>query len=85
MRRWVRSTFKGIARYVVCPICGARGHRREQALNESMPWCATCGCEYRVTPRGATFDQSLKTERFAWGKAVNLAGGIKLGGGRKKP
>lgn len=37
------------------------------------------GCEYRITPRGATFDQSLKTERYAWGKALNLAGGIRMG------
>ena len=74
--RWVRATTKGIGRYVVCPYCP---DRREQALNEFMPWCATCGCEYRITPRGATFDPNLKTPRYAWGKALNLAGGIRLG------
>jgi hypothetical protein len=74
MKRWVRSTFIGIAPFVVCPFC-----QRQQALNEGMPWCATCGCEYRITPRGATFDQSLKTPRYAWGKALNLTGGARVG------
>jgi hypothetical protein len=76
VKKFVRSTWKGIAKFVVCPFCP---DRREQALNESMPWCSTCGCEYRITDRGATFDQSLKTPRYAWGKAINLAGGMKLG------
>lgn len=76
MKRWVRSIFKDIASYVVCPFCP---DRREQVLNEAMPWCATCGCEYKITPRGATFDQALKTERYAWGKAINLAGGVRIG------
>lgn len=70
--------FKGIANYVVCPFCP----RREQALNPAMPWCSTCGCEYRITERGATFDQALKTPRFAMGKALNLAGGVRIGGGK---
>jgi hypothetical protein len=79
MKRWVRSTFMGIARYVVCPFCP---ERRDQALNENMPWCAACGCEYRITPRGATFDQALKTPRYTWGKALNLAGGVRIGKSR---
>jgi hypothetical protein len=79
MKKWVRGAWNGIAMFVVCPFCP---DRREQALNETMPWCSTCGCEYRITSRGATFDQSLKTERYAWGKAINLAGGIKIGGGK---
>lgn len=78
MRKWVRATWKGIGQFAFCPYCPDRG---EQALNEIMPWCSTCGCEYRITARGATFDQSLKTERYAWGKALNLSGGVKLGGG----
>jgi hypothetical protein len=71
----------GIGRYVVCPFCplAPSAVRRPQALNELMPWCSTCGCEYRITPCGATFDQALKTPRYAWGKALNLAGGVKLG------
>ena len=80
MRKWVRGRSKGIGFYVVCPFCPDR----EQALNEAMPWCASCGCEYRITPCGATFDQALKTPRFALGKALNLAGGIKIGQ-RKDP
>jgi hypothetical protein len=76
MKRWVPSRHMGIGFYVVCPFCP---DRREQALNETMPWCSTCGCEYRITQRGATFDQALKTLRYAWGKALNLAGGIKIG------
>lgn len=77
---WVPSTFEGIAFYVVCPFCP---DRRRQAINENMPWCATCGCEYRVRDRrqkpGALFDQALKTARYAWGKALNLSGGVKMG------
>jgi len=82
MKRWVRSTFEGIAYYVICPFCP---DQRRQALNETMPWCATCGCEYRITPSGATFDQDLKTPRYAWGKALNLAGGVRIGGKSDKP
>ncbi len=76
MKRWVRATRLGIGHFVICPFCP---DHRQQALNELMPWCSTCGCEYRITPRGARFDQALKTERYAWGKAINLAGGMKLG------
>ena len=80
MKKWVRARSEGIGRYVVCPFCPDR-HRRDQALNATMPWCATCGCEYRITTLGATFDQALKTPRYAWGKAINLSGGMKIGGG----
>lgn len=76
MKRWVRAQRHGFWPFVRCPFCPSRG---EQALNELMPWCSTCGCEYRITPRGATFDQALKTPRYAWGKAINLAGGVKIG------
>lgn len=76
MKRWVRSVAMGICRYVICPFCP---DHRQQALNENMPWCSTCGCEYKITSRGATFDQSLKTPRYAWGKALNLAGGVRIG------
>ncbi len=76
MKRWVRSFFEGIASYVRCPFCPDRG---PQALNNTMPWCSTCGCEYKITPRGAMFDQSLKTPQYAWGKAINLAGGVRFG------
>lgn len=75
-RRWVRARSMGIGRYVVCPYCP---DRRDQALNESMPWCSTCGCEYRITPQGASFDPALKTPRYAWGKALNLADGVRIG------
>jgi hypothetical protein len=81
VKKFVRSVWKGIGRFVRCPFCPDRG---EQALNEAMPWCSTCGCEYKITATGATFDQSLKTARFAWGKALNLSGGIRLGKVEKK-
>lgn len=74
MKKWIRAQWNGPAQFVACPFC-----QHHQALNEVMPWCSTCGCEYRITPSGATFDQSLKTPRYAWGKALNLAGGIKIG------
>ena len=76
MKKWMRARHYGIGHFVVCPFCP---DRREQALNESMPWCSTCGCEYRITPHGATFDQALKTPRYALGKALNLAGGTRIG------
>jgi len=76
VKRWVRSTRMGIGYFVICPFCS---DRRQRALNELMPWCSTCGCEYRITACGATFDQALKTPRYAWGKALNLSGGVKLG------
>jgi len=76
VKRWVRSKPMSIGFYVVCPFCPGR---REQAINEAMPWCSTCGCEYRVTPSGVTFDQALKTPRYALGKALNLSGGVRLG------
>lgn len=79
MKRRVRSRWLGIARFVVCPFCP---DRREQALNEAMPWYASCGCEYKITDKGATFDQELKTPRYAFGKALNLAGGMKIGGAK---
>jgi hypothetical protein len=75
-KRWVRAKSMGIGRYVICPYCPVR---REQALNESMPWCSTCGCEYRISSLGATFDPARKTPRYAWGKALNLAGGMRIG------
>ena len=79
MKKWVASKLKGIGFFVICPFCP---DRREQALNEAMPWCATCGCEYRITPCGATFDQSLKTPKYAMAKAFNVSGAtIKIGGG----
>lgn len=77
-RRWVKGTWRGIGRFVVCPFCPDR----EQALSETMPWCSTCGCEYKITARGATFDPALKTPRYAWGKALNLAGGVRIGNRR---
>jgi hypothetical protein len=76
VKKWVRARSMGIGRFVACPFCPDRG---VQALNETMPWCSTCGCEYRITDLGATFDQSLKTPRYAWGKAINLSGGMKIG------
>lgn len=79
MKKWVRGVRKGIGIFVPCPFCL---DHRETALNESMPWCVACGCEYKITPRGATFDQALKTPRYAWGKALNLSGGMRIGRGK---
>lgn len=76
MKKFVKGVWKGIGLFVACPFCP---DRREQALNENMPWCSACGCEYRITPCGATFDQALRTPRYAWGKALNLSGGVRMG------
>ena len=75
-QKWVRAKSMGIGRYVRCPYCP---DLREIALNESMPWCASCGCEYRITPLGATFDPTQKTPRYALGKAFNAIGGVRIG------
>jgi hypothetical protein len=52
---------------VTAPVNG--GARCEQGVR---PWVG-------ITPAGATFDQALKTPRYAWGKALNLSGGIRIG------
>jgi len=64
-----------------CPICEAR-----TVVNENMPWCATCGTEYyhgrddrKTGARRWVFDTKRKTPQYAWGKALNLSGGIRIG------
>ena len=66
-----------------CPFCHAR-----TVENPTMPWCARCQVEYYRArrPDPATgrarfvFDDARKTDRFAWGKALNAAGGVRMGG-----
>lgn len=74
--RAVRIEREGPVCLAACPFC-LDGWR--QALNETMPWCVRCGCEYTVRPFYVMFDQEKKTDRFAFAKAVNLAGGLRLG------
>lgn len=70
-----------------CPFCGACA-----AYNAAMPWCASCQVEYflshKVDPIGGRkryiFDDKRKTERFAFAKAVNAAGGMRMGAVTKK-
>jgi hypothetical protein len=65
-----------------CPFCGAT-----TVENPTMPWCASCQVEYyesrRPDPatgrRRFVFDSKRKTERFAWGKALNASGGMRIG------
>lgn len=84
MRKRVRLTREGIGWYCTCPVCG-----HPQATNENMPWCSKCGTEYnptmlvfsngRVRYLYVVFDTELKTPKYAWGKALNRAGGVRIG------
>lgn len=78
-----RATITGRALcYAVmdCPFCGQR-----TVDNPAMPWCVGCRVEYRTSEDPRTgldrfiFDDQLKTPRYAWGKALNAAGGMRIG------
>lgn len=63
-----------------CPFCGA-----ETVVNETMPWCVECRVEYYRSPRpdenGAArwvFNNKRKTPRFAFAKALNAVGGMRM-------
>lgn len=68
-----KLTWKDIGQFFTCS-CG-----HEQAANELMPWCSVCGCEYDINTRTVTLQPERKTERYAWGKALNLSGGVRIG------
>lgn len=63
-----------------CPFCGA-----QTTENTAMPWCVNCRTEYYTRENRRTgldefvFDDQRKTPRFAWAKALNAAGGIRIG------
>ena len=64
-----------------CPFCSAR-----TVANPAMPWRVNCHVEYyegkddpMTDARRIVFDDKRKTPRYAWGKAFNAAGGMKIG------
>ena len=64
-----------------CPFCRSR-----TVENPTMPWCVNCRVEYydgkedpKTDARRVLFDDKRKTPRYAWGKALNAAGGMKIG------
>jgi hypothetical protein len=58
-----------------CPFCEA-----QTVENPTMPWCVNCRVEYFTARDGRImFDDKRKTPRYAWGKALNAAGGIRIG------
>ncbi len=60
---------------MICPFCGYR-----DTQNRTMPWCVGCRVEYReLTSEAIQYDTKLKTGRFAWAKAFNAAGGMRIG------
>lgn len=63
---------QGPVRYFTC-ACGQR-----QAINETMPWCCKCVVEYSVNRLSVTLHPERKTERYAFAKALNATGGVRL-------
>jgi len=60
----------------ICPFCEAYVD-----VMTYLKWCGQCGCEWYHNRNGdVIFDTNRKTPRFAWGKAVQKSGGIKIGG-----
>ena len=60
---------------VACPFCG---HRCDRLVRVS--WCSGCYVEYYVRDDGKTvFDNAQRTDRLAFGKALQKAGGIRIG------
>ena len=66
-------TRDGPFRYFTCP-CGQR-----QAVNETMPWCCKRVVEYDVNRASVRLRPERKTQRFAFAKAVNASGGLRIG------
>ena len=65
--------------HVICPFCGY-----EVTWLTKMTWCAGCYTEFTVRHARdgelmVTFDDKLKTDRFAWAKALAKAGGVRFG------
>jgi hypothetical protein len=73
----IATTRDGPFRYFTC-TCG-----QVQAINETMPWCCKCVVEYDVNRVSVTLRPDRKTPRFAFAKALNASGGMRLG--REKP
>jgi hypothetical protein len=69
----IATTIDGPFRYFIC-ACG-----QHQAINATMPWCCKCVVEYDVNRASVTLRPERKTERFAFAKALNASGGVRLG------
>lgn len=69
---------KRVARhqFVDCPFCG-------YSVETSNPgqWCASCFIEWYISKNGGfvIFDDTRKTPRFVWAKALARAGGVRFG------
>jgi hypothetical protein len=64
-----------------CPFC-----QSSTTENPTMPWCVNCRTEYyegredsETGGRRIVFDDKRKTPRFAFAKALNAAGGMRIG------
>lgn len=70
----ISTTADGPFRYFTC-ACGQR-----QAVNKTMPWCCKCVVEYAVNHASVRLCPERKTERYAFAKALNATGGVRLSG-----
>ena len=77
MKPTIPTTRHGPFRYFTCS-CG-----RRQAINETMPWCCKCVVEYDVNPASVRLRPERKTARYAFAKALNATGGVRLGADSK--
>jgi hypothetical protein len=83
VKRYAVETGKALCFSIMnCPFCGV-----QTTQNDTMPWCVACRVEYQPAsdcPRTGKnrfrFDDRLKTPRYAFAKALNAAGGMKIGG-----
>lgn len=69
----IPTTREGPFRYFTC-TCG-----QQQAINKTMPWCSKCVVEYDINRASVTLRPERKTERYAFAKALNASGGMRLG------
>ena len=74
----INTTREGPFRYFTC-TCG-----QQQAVNATMPWCCKCVVEYDVRPAFVRLRPDRKTERFAFAKALNATGGVRLASAKTK-
>jgi len=47
-----------------------------------LRWCSGCFTEWYKIGERYIFDDKRKTPRFAWAKAIQKSGGIRMGGGQ---
>jgi formylmethanofuran dehydrogenase subunit B len=60
--------------HVICPFCGTLCDK-----TTALTWYSGCFCEYYKSKSGKViFDTIKNTPRFAWGKAIQKSGGVRI-------